>query len=302
MSRTAEYDFTASERCVVREVALSALEDSSNNHFHRMEGEKWDEFVGSIRDYGVLSPLLIRPKEDASGRYEILAGHNRRRAAAAAGLSTVPCITMDVDDVDASVLIGISNQQRESVSDLEWGWTYRTTLEALKQQHAAGCLQAAPGERSIDIVAQKYGVNRKTAQRKIRLTYLIPQLYRLGLERNFSQKMLVNLSYLPPVVQTNVVQAAVIENIVLTEHLTAALRTAASQRDLTISDVLEICRDLGNAEDPADRRRPVRYTVPDALFPKALQKKQRQNYIAAALSYIRDHGIELDMKLQDPPG
>jgi ParB family chromosome partitioning protein len=181
------------------------------------------------------------------------------------------------------------------VTDLEWGWTYRTTLEALKQQHAAGVLHTAPGERSIDIVARKYGVNRKTVQRKIRLTYLIPQLYRLGMEQKFSQKMLVNLSYLPPVVQTNVVQAAVIENVVLTDHLTAALRTAASQRDLTINDVLRICHDHGNTEDPADRRRPVKYEVPDALFPKTLRKKQRQNYITAALTYIRDHEITLDL-------
>ena len=285
------YPSFGADRVIVREYDIASLEDSPDNHFHQMEGEKWDEFVGSIREFGVVSPLIIRAKAGSSGRYEILAGHNRRNGAAEAGLQKVPCIALDVDDVDASVLIGITNKQRESVSDLEWGWTYRTTLEALKQQRASDRRNA--GERSIDLVARKFGVDRKTVLRKIRLTYLVPQLYQLGKQKGYPQKMMISLSYLPPAVQINVVQAAVIEEITLTEQSVKALCGAAEESDPTINDVIRICREHGGAAGRLRSSRPVRYEVPEALFPPELTQKQRQNYVTAALCYIREHGVDL---------
>ena len=290
----AAYSFQ-SEPCLVREFDIASLIDSDDNHFHRMEGEKWEEFVGSIRQYGVISPLIVRSKGAGSGQYEILAGHNRRRGAQEAGLATVPCIPVDVDDVDASVLIGVTNRQREEVSDLEWGWTYRTTLEALKHQGVRG----ESGQRSIDIVARKYGVGRKTAQRKIRLTYLVPQLYDLGRRRNYTQKMLVDLSYLPAVTQINVVQAVIIEDLVLTESAAAQLRARSAKEDLSIDQVLSICRCLSaGKKTDGEIPRPQKYEIPDTLFPKGLPKARRNGYLRSALAYLLDHGIDPE----DQPG
>lgn len=282
---------------LVRDLDIRSLEDSRDNHFQKIRGENWEEFVESIRQFGVVTPLIVRPKAGQPGRYEILAGHNRKSGAVQAGLRAVPCITVDVNDVDASVLIGITNQQREGVSDLEWGWTYRTTLEALKRDtEAASSSGRPPGERSIDIVARKYGVNRKTCQRKIRLTYLIPQLYELGLKKKYPQKALVDLSYLPVPVQVNVVQAVSFENIVMTEAAAAGLRrAAAADPDLSIGDVLYLCRDLGKAGPPVTRRRSDRYDVPACLFPKGLPKNRRQEHVLAAMKYILEHDIDLGL-------
>lgn len=294
------YDFQGPQT-LVREYDIETLEDSSNNYFHGMEGEKWQEFVCSIREYGVISPLIIREKTGSEGKYEILAGHNRRRGAAEAGLTTVPCIPVDVDDVDASVLIGITNRQREEISDLEWGLTYRTTLEKLKlrgsREAASSPEERAVGERSIDIVARKYGVSRKTVQRKIRLTYLIPQLYDLGQKMNYSQKMLVSLSYLPPVAQVNVVQAVVIERLSLTESLAERLRKAASDSELTINEILRLCRSQADKKQADEGSpRPRKYEIAESLFPAGLAKGRRQEYVTAALTYLLEHPGEFEFR------
>ena len=297
--RSAAYQFPSESR-LVREYDIAALDDSRDNYFRRMEGEQWDAFVNSIRAYGVVSPLLIRPRSGFPGRYEILAGHNRRSGAAEAGLKTVPCISLEVDDVDASVLIGISNQQREEVSDLEWGWTYRTTLEMIKGRNSAS--RRKTGERSIDAVARKYGVNRKTVHRKIRLTHLVPQLYDLGQRMGYTQKMLVALSYLPAEIQTNVAQAVVIENCTLTDTVVARLRSKAASGDLSINEVLRICRAGNNERDPDGRTGATdvpgppsaKYEIADLLFPSDLPKGRRQHYVTAALEYIMAKGISLE--------
>lgn len=279
-------------RSLVREYAIDTLEESRDNHFRRIEGEHWAAFVGSIKEYGVVSPLIIRKKEGASGQYEILAGHNRRDGAVEAGLKTVPCIEVAADDVDASVLIGITNRQREEVSDLEWGWAYRTALEALKRSASedgdakagqsvvrvesacaeSGRTDKAPvhgGERSIDIVARKFGVSRRTAQRKIRLTYLVPQLYELGEKLKLPQKMMIEFSYLPAVTQINLAQAIVIERITPTQEMAVQLRSAAERKlrsvaarkepaagEPSIDEVLRICRRYGETGAEADKGRP----------------------------------------------
>ena len=343
-----EYDFHP-EKFVVREYDISSLDDNVSNHFSRMEGEQWNEFVSSIREYGVVSPLIIRPRDDGSGRYEILAGHNRKSAALEAGLTTVPCIKMDVDDVDALILLGITNQQRGKVSDLEWGWTFRTALEAVKSSRASYSRAPAadaperedsrtgsprPGEKSIDVVARRFGVNRKTVQKKIRLTYLVPQLYQLGQRLHYSQRMLIDLSYLKPELQINVVQAVVIEGLTVTEAVARSLRREAAARDLSINDVLSICAKFsgelsgesssgmrcdescgthcegsygetlssnGQAIEAVSSKkdraspRPSLYAIDDSLFPAGLDRSQRQEYAAAALAFIRDHNIRLDL-------
>lgn len=306
------------ERCVVREYDIASLVDHEENHFRRMDGEKWNEFVGSIREFGVVSPLIIREKAGDAGRYEILAGHNRKSGAAAAGLKTVPCIEVEADDVDASVLVGITNTQRGEVSDLEWGWTYRTTLEAMKHQGVAvpcaferagersvpgasagagersiSDTSAGAGERSVDVVARKYGVSRKTVQRKIRLTYLIPQLYDLGKRSHFSQSMLIDLSYLPPVLQTNVVQAVVIERVQLCEASARQLRAAGAKQPLDINDVIRICRENQKKESRRDcPRRSLKYEIPEELFPDDLPKCRRAEYVLAALRFFKGHSGE----------
>ena len=272
----------------VREYDIALLDDNEHNHFSRMEGERKEEFVESIRRYGVLTPLIIRPRE---ARYEILAGHNRKYGALEAGLATVPCIALDLDDVDATVVIGVTNHQREQTTDLEWGWTYRTTLEAVM---ASGSRNA--GERSVETVAGKYGASPRTVQRKIRLTYLVPQLYQYCLREKIPQNVMVSLSYLDRITQINVVQAAVIEGTALSAELALSIRQEAEKcrregGELTINGILCLCRKM--TPESGNRTRGRRYEVREELFPEGLIYAERQDYIEKALLYVRDSGTVL---------
>lgn len=105
-------------------VQVDKLKDYSNHRFQRIKN--WEEFKESIKAQGVLNPIIIRPAEE--GTYEILAGHNRTMAARELGLEEIPAIIKNVDDIEASVIVGVSNNQREEVTDIEWGWPTGTHM------------------------------------------------------------------------------------------------------------------------------------------------------------------------------
>lgn len=101
---------------MVENIEVEKLLDNPNNRFHKIEGEKWEEFLGSIKEHGIQVPLIVRP---VGTNYEIIAGHNRKRGAIESGIVKVPCLVKDIDDVEASVLVAITNSQRENTTEIE---------------------------------------------------------------------------------------------------------------------------------------------------------------------------------------
>lgn len=300
---------------LVENISIKLLDNNPNNHFHRIEGDKWEEFVGSIEEFGIITPLIVR--KGSEGRYEILAGHNRKYGAIEAGLKEVPCIVTDVDDVDASVIVGITNNQREETTDLEWGWSYRTTYEALKKDvgrpkekdennvPSIGTLSSEDNVpsvgtlnqkgRTVDIVAQKYGVGKGTIQNKIRLTYLTEQLYGALVKAKAPQSVMVDLSYLRPVDQANMASEIAWEGLIVTEELAKSLKAMASEKngeDIGIDALYAFVRSAGTNKEKAPKR-PKKYMVDESLFPKEVKKGERENYIVKALSYILDNNISV---------
>ena len=299
---------------VVQNIALDLLDDNPNNHFHKIEGDKWEEFLGSVKEYGVVNPILVRPKED--GRYEILAGHNRKRAAIEAGLNEISCIIKDIDDVDASVIIGITNNQREDTTDLEWGWAYRNTYETLKGEHGGnrkssyhnGNLKSDveessyhdgnlkdEGTKTIDVVAKKYGVGRGSVQRKIRLTYLHKVLYEVLTRFKTPQEIMVDLSYLAELDQMNLAAKCEAEKLIITKEMAKELKKKAQELNgepLTI-DPLHSLVDSFNPKS-TKQHRPRKYNIDDELFPADIKKGDREAYISKALEYVLSHNINLD--------
>lgn len=302
-------------KTVIQDIPISLLDDNPNNHFHRIEGEKWEEFVGSIKEYGILNPLIIRRKDE--GRYEVLAGHNRKYAAIESGLEEAPCIITDVDDVDASVIVGVTNNQREETTDLEWGWAYRSTLETLKKAphrpkkeesekgtHDGHLLEV--GTKTIDIVAQKYGVGKGTAQRKIRLTYLIEQLYNMLLESKVSQAVMIDLSYLSEVDQANLASEIAWNKVQITEEMAKELKAKAQELkggDIGIDELYSFVSRAEDSQSEEKPKRPKKYSVEEMLFPKEVKKQEREEYITKALLYILEHNIKLyDTEPEPIPG
>ena len=164
--------------------------------------------VESVAQYGVLAPLIARPRPE--GGYEIISGHRRQHAAELAGLETLPVIVREMTDDAAVILIVDSNLQRENILPSERAFAYKMKLEALKNQGARSDLtssQVGMKLQALDIVGQEAGDSRNQVHRFIRLTNLIPELLDLVDEKKISFNPAVELSYLDEAQQRDFLQA-----------------------------------------------------------------------------------------------
>ena len=192
----------------IQQLPLTELHPFPNHPFKVLEDEAMQRTVESIAQYGVLAPLIVRPRPE--GGYEILSGHRRQYAAKLAGLETLPVIVRNMDDNAAVVLMVDSNLQREHILPSERAFAYKMKLEALKNQGARSDLtsgQLGPKLRSDEQVALDAGESRKQVQRYIRLTHLIPELLELVDQKKISFNPAVELSYLTEPEQRDFLEA-----------------------------------------------------------------------------------------------
>ena len=197
------------QREQVQQIPIDDLHPFTNHPFKVLDDEAMTRTVESIAQYGVLAPLIARPRPDGDG-YEIISGHRRQYAAKLAGLDTLPVIVREMTDDAAVILMVDSNLQRENILPSERAFAYKMKLEALKNQGARSDLtsgQIGPKLRSDEQVALDAGESRKQVQRFIRLTNLIPELLDLVDEKKISFNPAVELSYLDEAQQRDFLQA-----------------------------------------------------------------------------------------------
>ena len=192
----------------VQQIPIGELFPFKNHPFKVLDDESMQRTVESVEQYGVLSPLIARPRPE--GGYEIISGHRRQHAAQLAGLDTLPVIVRQMDD-DAAVLLMVdSNLQRETILPSERAFAYKMKLEALKNQGARSDLtspQVAAKFRSDDAVAKDQGISGDTVRRYIRLTSLIPELLDMVDEKKIAFNPAVELSYLDEAQQRDFLEA-----------------------------------------------------------------------------------------------
>ena len=197
------------QREQVQQIPIDALHPFTNHPFKVLDDEAMTRTVESIAQYGVLAPLIARPRPDGDA-YEIISGHRRQYAAKLAGLETLPVIVRNMDD-DAAVLLMVdSNLQRETILPSERAFAYKMKLEALKNQGARSDLtssQIGTKLRADEKVAQDLGESRNQVQRFIRLTNLIPELLDMVDEKKISFNPAVELSYLDESQQRDFLEA-----------------------------------------------------------------------------------------------
>ena len=197
------------QREQVQQIPIDALHPFTNHPFKVLDDEAMTRTVESIAQYGVLAPLIARPRPDGDG-YEIISGHRRQYAAKLAGLETLPVIVRNMDD-DAAVLLMVdSNLQRETILPSERAFAYKMKLEALKNQGARSDLtssQIGTKLRADEKAAQDLGESRNQVQRFIRLTNLIPELLDMVDEKKISFNPAVELSYLDESQQRDFLEA-----------------------------------------------------------------------------------------------
>ena len=225
---------------------LSELHDFPNHPFKVRDDEAMQETTESIRQYGVLVPAIVRPRED--GGYEIIAGHRRRHGSELAGLSAMPCIVRQMDDDTATILMVDSNIQRENILPSERAQAYKMKLEAIRRKAGRPAKEAEnlpeencdqvghnfDGKRSVEIVADEAGESKSQVQRYIRLTELSPELQQMVDEKKIGMTPAVEISYLKPEEQQMLLTA--IDSEQATPSLSQAQRMKKLSRDGKLND------------------------------------------------------------------
>ena len=195
------------QREQVQQIPIDDLHPFTNHPFKVLDDEAMTRTVESIAQYGVLAPLIARPRPE--GGYEIISGHRRQYAAKLAGLDTLPVIVRNMDD-DAAVLLMVdSNLQRENILPSERAFAYKMKLEALKNQGARSDLtsvQVAP-KLSTEKIGEEVGMSKDNVKRYIRLTNLVPELLDMVDEKKIAFNPAVELSYLDEAQQRDFLEA-----------------------------------------------------------------------------------------------
>ena len=190
-----ERDYAVAEK--VQEINISDISDFPEHPFKVNDDDKMQEMVKSIKEYGVILPVIVRPKED--GTYEMISGHRRKRACELAGVKQIRCIIKNLSDDEATILMVDSNIQREEILPSEKAFAYKMKLEAMKHQGKQLETTSDPMEQKLttrEIIANENGESASNIQRYIRLTELIPELLEEVDNKRIAFRPAVELSYL----------------------------------------------------------------------------------------------------------
>lgn len=216
---------------------IAQLHPFADHPFHPYTDERLRDLTDSIREHGVLMPVLVRPM--ASGGYEIISGHNRVEAAKLAGLDKVPVTIREMDDDLATIAMVDSNlRQRDILLPSEKAWAYRMKMEAMRRQSGRprnNCAQVGPnfGKRTRDLIAEEMGESKNQISRYIRLTELIPPLLAMIDQGHLPFNPAVELSYLSPQNQTSLLA------ILKRDEITPSLAQAQNLHKLSTLDKLD---------------------------------------------------------------
>ena len=212
----------------VVQIPLADLHPFPNHPFKVREDESMKETTASVKEFGVFTPAIVRPRTE--GGYEIISGHRRKRACELAGIKTMPVIVRNMDDDMAVIAMVDSNLQRENILPSERAWAYKMKLDALKR-HAGRPSKNSPRRaanfRSDDEVARKEGVSGDTIRRYIRLTELSPPLQQMVDDKKIALTPAVEISYLKPEEQALLVET------IASEQATPSLSQAQRMRQLS---------------------------------------------------------------------
>ena len=266
------------------EMPLSDLHPFEGHPFKVLDDELMEQTVESIKQIGVVSPLIVRP--DPEGGFEILSGHRRLHAAQLAGLETVPVIVKEMDDDAAIIFMVDSNLQRENILPSERAFSYKMKLEAMKHQGERGDLtsgqvgQKSVGTVSRDIVAEQAGDSSRNVQRFIRLTNLIPEILDMVDEKKIAFNPAVELSYLKPSEQKEFLEAMDYAQASPSLSQAQRLKKLSQEGGCTLDARCEVMNEI--KKDELDHVT-IKNEVLRKYFPKSYTPKQMQDTIIRLL-------------------
>lgn len=268
----------------VVEIALTELHPFPNHPFQVRDDDSMKEAVESVKEYGILTPAIVRPREE--GGYELVAGHRRKHACELAGLDTMPVIVRDLDRDTAIIFMVDSNIQRENILPSEKAKAYKMKLDAIKRQGARRdltCTQVgykSDGKKSVQVVAEEAGESRSQIQRYVRLNDLSPQLQQMVDDKKIAMTPAVEISYLKPEEQELLVET------IESEQATPSLSQAQRMKKLSQSGKLDEDTMLGIMSEEKKPEVDKIVLTSDTLhkyFPRSYTPKQMQDTIIKLL-------------------
>ena len=282
-----EQDRTAPVTEEIRSVPLSQLHPFKDHPFRVLDDDAMSETVESVKQIGVVVPLIARPTEDG---YEIVSGHRRHHAAELAGLETVPVIVRKMDDDSAVIFMVDSNLQRENILPSEKALAYKMKMEAMKRQGERSDLTCGqlghksedgrPNPKTRELLGEEGGDSARQVQRYIRLTNLIPEVLDMVDQKQIAFNPAVELSYLKPEEQQDFLEA--IDMTQTAPSLSQAQRIKKlSQEGVCTADV--ICDVMSEAKKPEVGRLTFSIDSLRKYFPKSYTAKQMEETIIRLL-------------------
>lgn len=271
----------------IRDIPLDLIDDFPDHPFHVRDDEDMVQLVESIKANGVLTPAVLRQKED--GRYEIVSGHRRKRACELAGLTTLRSEIKDLTRDEAIVYMVESNFQRTTILPSEKAFAYKMRLEAIKRQGQRTDLTSATllqklGKTSREIIAENSGESHEQVRKYIRLTNLIPELLQLVDEGRIKMRPAVELSYLDEDSQRDVALQIDINDCTPSHDQTIRMRKMFESGKLTT----EVVEAIMSEEKPNQRERIVLHgDRVRSLIPKSVRLKDTEDYVCKALEHYR---------------
>ena len=275
----------------IYDIPLSEIDDFPDHPYKVKEDEDMDQLVQSIKDNGILTPVTLRRKED--GRYEVVAGHRRKRACELAGIPTLRAEIKDLTRDEAVILMVESNYQRSKILPSEKAFAYKMRLEAMNRQGQRLDLTSVPvgpklGERSNDALSKETGDSSSQIKRYIRLTNLIPDILEMVDEGRIAFRPAVELSYLSEAEQAYLLEEMTYNDA--TPSLAQAIKMHNFAKEGKLS--AEVIESIMSEEKPnqkekisfrADR---LRQYIPDSV-----PREKTEEYVMRALQHYREYQI-----------
>lgn len=269
---------------------LTELHPFRNHPFQVRDDDEMDKMVDSVKEYGVMTPAIVRPRKD--GGYEIVAGHRRCHASQRAGVETMPCIVRDMDDDTAIILMVDSNCQREHILPSEKAKAYEMKLAAIKRQGQRRDLTSGQVVQKLSVqeVADGSGEGYKTVQRFIRLNKLTPELMKMVDDGKLKTTPAVELSYLTPEEQEDFLSYMESEGCTPSLSQAQKLKEASKESVLTPEKIQHIMAAKPPSVKPRDPQLMIPVAKVERYFPKGFTSNQMQQVIVKLLeNYARAH-------------
>ncbi|WP_399552706.1 ParB/RepB/Spo0J family partition protein [uncultured Ruminococcus sp.] len=281
----------------IRDIPLSEIDSFPDHPFHVRDDEDMLQLVESIKEHGVMTPAVLRLKED--GRYELVAGHRRKRACELAGLDTLRSEVKDLTRDEAVVYMVESNFQRTTILPSEKAFAYGMRMEALSRQGQRSDLTSRPVGKKLSVteLSENVGDSERQIHRYIRLTYLIPELLKLVDEGRMKMRPAVELSYLNPYYQQFVLDEIELNECTPSHAQTIRMRKLADEHALDA----DIISDIMSEEKPNQKTERLAFNAARVrkLLPDDLPKEKTEDFICEAITFYRKYYRERSARSSD---